>query len=108
VDASAPAIVGGFLAGRDRGPLTRLAGSPSLWERRIAIVATMHFIRQGDFADTLRLAELLMEDHKAAGWMLRDQAVLEGFLSEHCRRMLRYAIEQLPEGGRRQYLKGEA
>src|SRR5262245_6134160 len=121
VDASAPAIVGGFLAGRDRGPLTRLARSASLWERRIAVVATLHFIRRGDFQDTLRLAGLLLDDgedliHKAAGWMLRevgkrDQAVLEGFLAGHCRQMprtmLRYAIERLPEARRQQYLKGE-
>jgi 3-methyladenine DNA glycosylase AlkD len=121
VDASAPAIVGGFLIDRDRGPLTVLAGSASLWERRIAIVATLAFIRQGDFADTLRLAGLLLGDredliHKAAGWMLRevgkrDQAVLEGFLAGHCRQMprtmLRYAIERFEESRRRQYLRGE-
>lgn len=121
VDASAPAIVGGFLAERDRGPLTRLVGSPNLWERRIAIVATLFFIRRSDFADTLRLAGLLLGDredliHKAAGWMLRevgkrDEATLEGFLAECSqqmpRTMLRYAIERLPEARRRQYLKGE-
>jgi 3-methyladenine DNA glycosylase AlkD len=120
VDASAPALVGGFLVGRDRGVLTRLAGSASLWERRIAVVATLHFIRRGEFADTLRVAGLLLGDredliHKAAGWMLRevgkrDQAVLEGFLTAHCRRMprtmLRYAIERFPEAKRRRYLKG--
>jgi 3-methyladenine DNA glycosylase AlkD len=119
VDASAPAIVGGFLVERGRGPLTRLARSAILWERRIAIVATQHFIRRGDFQDTLRLAGLLIGDredliHKAARWMLREvgkreQAVLEGFLAEHCRQMprtmLRYAIERLPEVKRRQYLK---
>jgi 3-methyladenine DNA glycosylase AlkD len=121
VDASAPAIVGGFLTERDRGPLDRLARSASLWERRIAVVATLHFIRRSDFADTLRLAGLLLDDkedliHKAAGWMLRevgkrDPAVLEGFLAGHCRRMprtmLRYAIERFPEASRRQYLRGE-
>jgi 3-methyladenine DNA glycosylase AlkD len=121
VDASAPAIVGGFLADRDRGPLTRLAHWDSLWERRIAVVATLFFVRRGDFADTLRLAGLLPGDHedlihKAAGWMLREvgkrgQAVLEGFLAGHCgripRTMLRYAIERLPEQRRRMYLKGE-
>jgi 3-methyladenine DNA glycosylase AlkD len=120
VDASAPAIVGGFLADRDREPLTRLAGSASLWERRIGVVATLHFIRRGEFADTLRLAGLLLGDredliHKATGWMLRevgkrDQDVLEGFLAGHCRRMprtmLRYAIERLPEERRRMHLNG--
>ena len=102
-------------------PLSHLAGSTSLWERRIAIVATLHFIRRGDFADTLRLAGLLLDDredliHKAVGWMLRevgkrDQAVLEGFLAGHCRRMprtmLRYAIERFAEPRRQQYLKGQ-
>jgi 3-methyladenine DNA glycosylase AlkD len=121
VDASAPAIVGGFLAERGRGPLTRLARSDSLWERRIAVVSALFFIRRGDLQDTLRLAGLLLGDgedliHKAAGWMLRevgkrDVAALEGFLAGHCRRMprtmLRYAIERLPEARRQQYLKGE-
>jgi 3-methyladenine DNA glycosylase AlkD len=122
VDASAPAIVGGFLAERDRGPLDRLAASPSLWERRIAVVATLFFIRRGEHANTLRLAGLLLGDredliHKATGWMLRevgqrDRAALEGFLAGHGRRMprtmLRYAIERLPEARRRMYLRGEA
>ncbi len=121
VDASAPAIVGGFLAQRDRGPLSDLAGSASLWERRIAIVATQHFICRGDFADTLRLAGLLLGDqedliHKAVGWMLRevgkrDQAVLEGFLVGHRQRMprtmLRYAIERFAEPKRQQFLRGD-
>jgi 3-methyladenine DNA glycosylase AlkD len=121
VDASAPTIVGGFLAERDRGPLTRMAGSASLWERRIAIVATLHFIRRGDFADTLRLAGLLLGDredliHKAAGWMLREvgkknEPILEGFLAKHCRQMprtmLRYAIERFEETRRRMYLTGD-
>lgn len=121
VDASAPAIVGGFLADRDRGLLTRMVASSSLWERRIAIVATLFFIRRGDHADTLRLAGLLLGDredliHKAAGWMLRevgkrDQSILEGFLAGHCRRMprtmLRYAVERLPVERRQLYLKGE-
>ena len=76
---------------RSRKPLYRLAKSASLWERRIAILATFHFIRHGDFADTLRIAEMLLDDkedliHKAVGWMLRevgkrDVAVLEAFLA---------------------------
>jgi 3-methyladenine DNA glycosylase AlkD len=121
VDASAPTIVGGFLAERDRGPLTRLAGSASLWERRIAIVATYYFIRRDDFTDTLRLAGLLLGDredliHKAAGWMLREvgkrnEPVLEGFLAKHCRQMprtmLRYAIERFDKTRRRKYLTGD-
>jgi 3-methyladenine DNA glycosylase AlkD len=121
VDASAPAIVGGFLVERNRGLLSRLAGSDSLWERRIAIVATLHFIRRGDFGDTLRLAGLLLGDredliHKAAGWMLREvgkrnQDVLERFLATHCRQMprtmLRYAVERFEEPRRQKYLRGD-
>ncbi|MCY2995526.1 MAG: DNA alkylation repair protein [Planctomycetota bacterium] len=120
VDLSAPQIVGGYLENRSRKPLDRLAKSASIWERRISIVATHWFIRHGDFADTLRIAEKLLTDkedliHKAAGWMLRevgkrDAAVLEEFLSEHCRvmprTMLRYAIERFPDEKRQAYLKG--
>jgi 3-methyladenine DNA glycosylase AlkD len=120
VDLSAGPIVGGWLERRSRAPLSRLARSTSLWERRIAIVATLHFIRQGEFADTFRIADLLLRDshdliHKAVGWMLReagkrDGAALRDFLKD-CyrtmpRTMLRYAIERFPEAERRRYLKG--
>ncbi len=122
VDASAPTIVGGHLADKSRKPLDRLVASRSLWERRISIIATLLFIRQGDYADTLRIAERLLGDredliHKAAGWMLRevgkrDQPTLEGFLRHHAgvmpRTMLRYAIERFPEERRKAILKGES
>lgn len=118
VDASAPGIVGGYLFSRSRKPLGSFAKSSSLWERRIAIVATQHFIRKNDFADTLKIARLLLKDqedliHKAAGWMLRevgnrDLATLEEFLAEHGpvmpRPMLRYAIEKFPEAKRKALL----
>jgi 3-methyladenine DNA glycosylase AlkD len=120
VDASAGPIVGAWLYPRSRRPLYRLAQSTSVWERRIAIVSTLYFIRQGDFTDTLRLAESLMYDkhdliHKAVGWMLRevgkrDIAAEEAFLKQHYRdmprTMLRYAIERFPERKRQDYLKG--
>ena len=64
VDLSAPQIVGGYLESRSRKPLDRLAKSPSLWERRIAILATHWFIRHGDFADTLRIAGKLLGDKR--------------------------------------------
>jgi 3-methyladenine DNA glycosylase AlkD len=122
VDVSAHHIVGAFLADKSRRPLYALAKSESLWERRIAIIATFHFIRRGDFADTLKISRLLLSDkedliHKAVGWMLRevgkrDIAVEENFLIEHYRRMprtmLRYAIEKFPESRRQMYLKGMA
>ena len=118
VDVSAPQIAGGWLAERSRKPLLKLAKSASLWERRTAIVATLHFIRRGDFGETLTIAEMLLGDrhdliHKATGWMLRevgkrDEAVLEGFLDPFAprmpRTMLRYAIERMDEAKRMRYL----
>lgn len=121
VDGSAPYIVGPFLWERDREKLYRLARSASLWDRRIAILSTFHFIRRNDFRDALRISRILLADkhdliHKAVGWMLReigkrDQAVEESFLKTHYRKMprtmLRYAIERLPESRRRRYLHGK-
>jgi 3-methyladenine DNA glycosylase AlkD len=120
VDLSAPQIVGGYLEARSRKPLYRLVKSKCLWERRISILATHWFIRQGIFEDTLHIAKLLLGDehdliHKAVGWMLRevgkrDMTTLEAFLDQHCRMMprtmLRYAIERFPEKKRLAYLKG--
>ena len=119
VDASAPHVVGAHLEERSRKPLYRLAKSTSLWERRIAIVATQHFIRRNDVADTLAIARLLLGDkhdliHKATGWMLRevgkrDEGALREFLDEHAatmpRTMLRYAIERFAPPLRRHYLR---
>jgi 3-methyladenine DNA glycosylase AlkD len=123
VDLSAPNILGAYLMVDNRNDrrrlLYRLAKSENVWERRIAIVATHHFIRNGDFSDTLQIAEMLLQDrhdliHKAAGWMLRevgkrDSAAEEAFLEKHCsvmpRTMLRYAIERLPESERRRYTR---
>lgn len=118
VDCSAPAVVGGHLRDRSRQPLKRLAQAEHLWSRRVAIVATQHFIRHDDFADTLAISRLLLSDshdliHKATGWMLRevgdrDRSLLTAFLNEHVRAMprtmLRYAIEKLPEQLRKTYL----
>ena len=89
-------MVGAYLIDKSRKPLYRLTKSKDLWERRIAIVATQHFIRNDDFADTLKIAEMLLDDddliHKATGWMLReigkrDRTPLESFLKENCRKM---------------------
>jgi len=120
VDLSAYLIVGPYLADRDRRPLYALARAASLWERRIAIMSTFHFIKNNQFADTLAIAVLLLTDredlmHKAVGWMLReigkrDLAVEKEFLKSHYQRMprtmLRYAIEKFPENERQRYLKG--
>jgi 3-methyladenine DNA glycosylase AlkD len=122
VDLSAPNVVGAHLATRSRKRLDRLARSRVLWERRIAIVATQAFIRNGEFDDTLRLARVLMHDkhdliHKAVGWMLRevgkrDRGKLESFLDEHAhempRTMLRYAIERLPSRDKSRFMAARA
>jgi 3-methyladenine DNA glycosylase AlkD len=121
VDCSAPGVVGAYLEDRSRLILAKLAKSKSLWERRIAIVATQWLIRRAEFGDTLRIAERLLGDredliHKACGWMLRevgkrDQPRLEAFLRKHLdqlpRTTLRYAIERFPEPLRKAYLRGE-
>ncbi|OGV53629.1 MAG: DNA alkylation repair protein [Lentisphaerae bacterium GWF2_52_8] len=121
VDISAEHIIGGFLFDKSKKTLIRLAKSKSLWERRIAIISTFHFIRKRHFDDTLRIAALLINDehdliHKAVGWMLREIgkrniSAEESFLKEHYtqmpRTMLRYAIEKFPEQKRLAYLRGD-
>ena len=121
VDSSAPQIVGGFLLDKNRRQLYLFARSSDMWERRIAIMATFYFIRQNDFADTLRIAEFLLGDkedliHKAVGWMLREvgkrnleteREFLRSFYRTMPRTMLRYAIEKFPPDERQKYLNGE-
>ena len=120
VDCSAEHIVGAHLFCRDRKPIYRLARSRILWERRIGVMSTFHFIKREDFTDTLAIAEVLVHDqedliHKAVGWMLREvgkrnRNAEERFLAKHYkgmpRTMLRYAIEKLPETERLAYLRG--
>jgi 3-methyladenine DNA glycosylase AlkD len=118
VDVSAPRIVGGYLLTRPRTMLHKLAKSKSLWDRRIAIVATWWLIRARDFDDCLQLCETLIHDkhdliHKATGWMLRevgkkDVATLKRFLAIYKdklpRTALRYAIEKFSLDERKMYL----
>ena len=75
VDGSAPYILGPSLFRTDTSLLYKLAGSKVLWERRISIITTLHFIRENYFTDTLRLSDKLLRDeedliHKAVGWCL--------------------------------------
>ena len=119
VDVSCGPVVGGYLTHRQRDVLDSLAGSPSLWERRIAIVSTGWFIGTGDASDTWRIATRLLDDphdliHKATGWMLREAGrkvsrdQLRGFLDANAdrmpRTMLRYALEHFAPDERRHYL----
>lgn len=126
VDLSAPYVIGRWLLypdtdGKlpDRGILDTLASHSDLWHQRIGIVATLALIRQGQTADTLRIATRLLDHrhdliHKATGWMLRevgkkDPGCLLEYLESHFRDMprtaLRYAIERLPEPQRLYWLK---
>ena len=121
VDCSAPNIVGGYLENRNRRILRKLARSSSLWERRIAIMATFQFIRSNDYDDALSISTMLLSDeedliHKAVGWMLRevgnrDRKAEVVFLKAHYknmpRTMLRYAIEKFPQATRKRYLEGK-
>lgn len=120
VDSSAYQILGKWLQDKDRSILNELAASDSIWDKRIAIVATKHFIKQNDFNDILKLASLMLKHphdliHKATGWMLREAwqinpDPIEQFLDHHYskmpRTMLRYTIEKMEESQRLRYLRG--
>jgi 3-methyladenine DNA glycosylase AlkD len=122
VDTSAPQIVGAYLYEQNRSILYKLARSNNLWKKRVAILATLYFIREDDFMDTLKISEILMKDehdliHKAVGWMLRevgnqDATVEHRFLRRYQklmpRTMLRYAIEKFSPKQRKLYLEGRA
>lgn len=119
VDASAYKILGPRAERLSMQRTLRvLVRSESLWERRIAMVSTLHGIKSGEVALAIEFAEALLDDghdliHKAAGWMLREVGkqelgVLRRFLKLHGksmpRTMLRYAIERLPEAERKHLL----
>ena len=120
VDTTAHKILGDYLHDKDKSILYKLANSENLWEKRIAIISTAHFISKNKFEDTLKISEILLKDkhdliHKAVGWMLRevgkrDLETEEQFLRKHYkdmpRTMLRYAIEKFEETKRQAYLKG--
>ncbi len=121
VDLTAPKISGEFLKDKNKKILYELAKSKNLWEKRIAIVSTYSFIRGGNFADTLKISEILLGDphdliNKAVGWMLReigkrDDKILKDFLKVNYKQIqrttLRYAIERFPESERKKFLRGE-
>ncbi|MFF0632565.1 DNA alkylation repair protein [Nocardia sp. NPDC004151] len=118
VDASAEFILGPWLLERPRDLLEKFAAGDSLWERRVALLTTFAFIKQGDTATTLELCERLLDDRrdliqKAVGWMLReigkrvDPETLTGFLDAHAAAMgrtaLSYATEHLTPEQRAHY-----
>lgn len=122
VDCSAHYIVGEYLLGKNKDVLKKLATSPILWERRIAIISTFTDIYAGKYTPAFTIARMLLKDehdliHKAVGWMLREvgkkcsqeqeEVFLKKYYKKMPRTMLRYAIEHFPEKKRKAYLKGE-
>ena len=121
VDVAAEHVVGAYLMERNKEQLYRLAKSASLWERRISILSTFHYVKHNEFSETLKISKMLLSDeedliHKAVGWMLREVGkrhllTEEKFLRAHYkmmpRTMLRYAIERFPGPKRQRYLKGK-
>ena len=123
VDTTIPHTIGDYIfKHQEKLPIIyQFAESANLWERRIAIVSTFTFIKQGEFIPTLKISKQLLSDthdliHKAVGWMLRevykkDSESCKAFLRENYaqlpRTTLRYAIERIPENERLHYLKGK-
>jgi len=120
VDLSAPNIIGNYLLNKDRQILYEFAKSDHLWTKRIAILSCFAFIRNGETHDTLKIAQILLNDkhdliHKAVGWMLRElgkrvsQDKEEEFLNKYYKKMprtmLRYAIERFSNKKKKFYMK---
>ncbi|MDD4074101.1 MAG: DNA alkylation repair protein [Candidatus Pacebacteria bacterium] len=119
VDLSAPKIIGDYLNNKKREILYSLAVSDNLWERRISIVSTFSFIKNNDFKETIKIAEILLNDkhdliQKAVGWMLRevgkrDKDIEKDFLDKYYRNMprtmLRYSIEKFSPKEKEFYMK---
>jgi len=120
VDLTADKILGNYLINKPKDILYSLANSENLWEKRISIISTFHFIKNNFFEDAFKISKILINDkhdliHKAVGWMLREvgkrnKKELQKFLNENYKIMprttLRYAIEKFPEKQRQAYLKG--
>lgn len=120
VDLSTPYILGEYLLKHtsERDLLLQLSKSENLWERRIAIVSLLTFVRNQDYPFAIELIASLKADshdliHKAMGWVLRemgknDRNLLSQFLTTHAttlpRTTLRYAIEHYPEEERLGFL----
>jgi 3-methyladenine DNA glycosylase AlkD len=119
VDSSAHFIVGPYVEKHPSDILVKLAHSDNLWQRRVAMISTFHFLRSGDPDLTLQMAEILLHDkhdliQKAVGWALRemgkhcDTKLLTDFLDRHAATMprtsLRYAIEHLGSRNKRGYM----
>jgi 3-methyladenine DNA glycosylase AlkD len=125
VDVSAPQIIGQYCLQYGGGMeiLTSLASSKVLWQRRMAIVATLAFIRAGSSKECFAIAQHLLDDqhdliHKAVGWMLREvgknigraeeRKFLDSYVQDMPRTALRYALEHFDPQERSVYMKKHA
>ncbi len=122
VDLSCYKLLGRYCFENQKDDILRkLSNSENMWEKRIAVVATMHHIKKGKIFDLTK--ELALNNlqhshdlmHKANGWLLReignkDEETLLDFLKKYYQNMprttLRYAIEKLDEDLRQDFLKG--
>jgi len=119
IDCVADKLLGKHILNKDKSILYDLAKSENVWDRRIVIITTFEFIRKHKFEDTIKIAEILLNDkhdliQKAVGWMLRemgkrDEKELIKFLDKHYKKMprtmLRYAVERLNERKKEIYMK---
>lgn len=122
-DVSAPRITGNYFLEIDfknKDILRSMAYSDLLFERRIAIVSTLYFIKYNYLDFPLEISQILVRDsedliNKAVGWILRetgkkDEKRLIEFLEKNYlnlkRVTLRYAIEKFDKNTRAKFLKG--
>ena len=122
VDLSCYELLGAWLLDKDKTMLYELARSGrTIWEKRIGMVSTMKFVRNGELDDCFAIAGIFLESpeplhdllQKAAGWLLReagkrDERRLRDWLGPRCakmpRTMLRYAIERMDAETRRHFM----
>lgn len=123
VDLSAPKIIGSYLVKNPahKKLLSNLSKNPNLWVRRVAMVANLTLIRNGDCQTTMNLAPKYLKEkhdllHKATGWLLREVGkheeklllvFLDQYASQMPRVMLRYSLEKLPQAVRLKYLNAK-
>lgn len=122
VDSTAYKILGRYAFENDKAVvLYHLAERENMWEKRVAIVATMYFLKKKQTQHTKEIALKNLTHphdlmHKANGWLLREMGKvnedeLVDFLQENYSRLprttLRYAIEKFDNEVRQQFLKGE-
>lgn len=120
VDTTAEKILGTYLLKKDRMLLMNMAKSRRLWRERLALLATVHFIKYNDFNTSFEIIKILSAHphiiiHQAVGKVMkeitkRDANSAEEFLSKHYKNMssgiLKQAISGLDPERQRAYRNG--